>query len=617
MLPLISAGLCNFVLRRWPLLSAASSVGSAAVCFLVVLWGLATGAQVPAAWSWLSVPGLEIALEMRLDGLATLMLLVVTGVGLLVHVFSLGYMAEDSAKSRYYGGLSLFMFSMTGIVVSDNLAMIFVFWELVGVSSYLLIGHWYTRPSASAAANKAFLANRIGDIGFLLGIIGVYVMFNTLSISELKTVVPDFVESVAGQTQSNPQGHTVGQSTDELDLAGSGIGAVLTLIALGLFCGAVGKSAQFPLHVWLPDAMEGPTPVSALIHAATMVAAGVYLLARVFFLLEFSQDALAVIAWIGMITALLAALMATQQSDIKRVLAYSTLSQLGLMVMAVGVGDPKSAMFHLTTHAFFKALLFLGAGAVIHALHHEQDIWKMGGLSKKLPVVFVTFVIGTLALAGCPGLSGFFSKDAILAAAHERGEMVFFWLAALTAVLTAFYMSRLVIVVFFGHARDSHAEHPQAVGQVMLVPLVLLAIPSVISGYGEFFPKWLAGEHYEYHKHDLIVYVASIGAFIIGLAAAVALYLGKARDPLDIAVFREKFYFDEIYDRTVVRAADVLGALSSGVDAWVVRGFFVRLVTFTVAAFGHFCRFLVSGSVQSYVFFMTLGLIVILLLNLR
>ncbi len=616
--PLVSASLCALVLRRWGTACAGVSVGSAVLCFLVVLWGLASGAQAPAQWDWLSLPGLEIALEMRLDGLATLMLVVVTGIGLLVHVFSLGYMAEDDAKWRYFGGLSLFMFSMTGIVVSDNLGMIFVFWELVGVSSYLLIGHWFRKPAASAAANKAFLANRIGDVGFLLGIIGVYVVFNTLSISELKAILPEFTEKMGEQQtlvmESQKQEGVAEQF--KVSFPPVDVNFLFLLIALGLFCGAVGKSAQFPLHVWLPDAMEGPTPVSALIHAATMVAAGVYLLARVFFVLALSAEALVFIAWIGAGTAVLAALMATQQSDIKRVLAYSTLSQLGMMVMAVGVADPKSAMFHLTTHAFFKALLFLGAGAVIHALHHEQNIWKMGGLARKLPVVFITFLIGTLALAGCPGLSGFFSKDAIFAAAQERGEMVLFWLAAFTALLTAFYMVRLVIVVFLGEARDEHADHPHKLGWVMLGPLILLALPSLAAGYGELIPKWLAGDDYEYHKHDILVYVASIGAFVLGSAGAIVLYYGKIKEPLTVSLLRDRFYIDEFYDRTFVRGIDVTAALLSGVDRWLVRGAAVRSVTFLVAALGHFCRFLVSGSVQVYVFFMALGLLVLLLWNL-
>jgi NADH-quinone oxidoreductase subunit L len=601
-LPLASAGLCNLVLRRWPTVSAAVSVGSAALCFLVVLWGLWSGATAPEKWVWLKAGEFEIPLEFSLNSLSTLMLVVVTGVGLLVHVFSLGYMAEDEAKSRYYGGLSLFMFSMTGIVVSDNLAMIFVFWELVGVSSYLLIGHWYRRQAASAAANKAFLANRIGDVGFLLGIIGVYVTFGTLSLSELAGMAPRYLPLM----EAAGAAHTTAVP-----------GVLITLIALGLFCGAVGKSAQFPLHVWLPDAMEGPTPVSALIHAATMVAAGVYLLARVFFIISQSAEAMVVIAWVGAVTALLAALMATQQSDIKRILAYSTLSQLGLMVMAVGLSDPGAAMFHLTTHAFFKAMLFLGAGAVIHALHHEQDIWKMGGLAKKMPVVFGTFAVGTLALAGCPGLSGFFSKDAILSAAEVKGEWVLFWLTAVTSLLTAFYMTRLVVVAFLGEPRGEHAEHPHGVGWVMVLPLILLAVPSVVSGYGEVIPKWLAGEDYHYHKHAAIVYAAGIGAFVAGAVLSVLLYLGKSRESLSLSLLREKFYIDEIYDAVFVRSFDVLGMIASALDRWGVRGLGVKSVCFVAAAIGHAFRFLVSGSVQVYVFFMTLGLVILIFWSLK
>src|SRR5213075_998014 len=340
-----------------------------------------------------------------------------------------GYMRGDPGKSRYFASLSLFMFAMLGIVLANNFVMMFIFWELVGLCSYLLIGHWFERDSAADAAKKAFITNRIGDFGFMLGILMVW--------GATGSVVFDDIISQLWRVTSNP--------------------TFLAICVLLIFCGAVGKSAQFPLHVWLPDAMEGPTPIAALIHAATMVAAGVYMLVRVGFLVQASPVALAVIAWIGTITAVMAALIATQQDDIKRILAYSTLSQLGYMVMAVGLASNDAAMFHLFTHAFFKALLFLGAGSVIAMLHHEQNIWNMGGLSRKLPITFIAFTVGALALIGCPPFSGFFSKDAILALAYER-NMPIFAVGLLTAFLTAFYVVRLLVIVFFGKARSEIAR---------------------------------------------------------------------------------------------------------------------------------------------------------------
>src|SRR5687767_12444395 len=370
-LPLLSAAAIAFFTQRDRVLSARLSIGAVVVGFVlsvIVFFGFHNAvAPVEVAASWLAVGDLQVDFGLRLDRLSLLMLLIVTGVGGVIHIYSYGYMHEDPGFSRYYASLSLFTFSMLGIVLANNFVMMFVFWELVGVSSYLLIGFWYERPSAADAAKKAFITNRLGDFGFLLGIIMVWALLGTVRFDELQA---------------------------RLGAAPGALGAWATAAGLLIFCGAVGKSAQFPLHVWLPDAMEGPTPVSALIHAATMVAAGVYMLCRVAFL--FSVTALDVIAWVGGFTALLAAVIAVQQNDIKRILAYSTLSQLGYMVLAVAV-SPAAAMFHLVTHAFFKALLFLGAGSVIYALHHEQNIWKMGGLKKTMPITYWTFFIGTLA----------------------------------------------------------------------------------------------------------------------------------------------------------------------------------------------------------------------------
>src|SRR4051812_1447186 len=358
--PLISAVAILLFFRKAGETSATLSVAAVGFSFIgAVIAFLGPNTYEPSAVPFISLPGFQIPLGVVVDDLSKVMLLVVTGVGLLVHIYSTVYMENDAAKARFFGGLSLFMFSMLGIVLADNFVMMFIFWELVGVSSYLLIGHWFTRETAAAAANKAFITNRIGDFGFMIGILMVWAVTGAIGFDELHSR-----EALAKLVQ---------------------MPTYLSVAAICLFCGAVGKSAQFPLHVWLPDAMEGPTPVSALIHAATMVAAGVYMLARIFFIVGLSPNALQVIAWIGIITAVLAALMATQQDDIKRILAYSTLSQLGYMVAAIGLGAPNAAMFHLFTHAFFKALLFLGAGAVIYALHHEQNIWRMGGLWRRMP----------------------------------------------------------------------------------------------------------------------------------------------------------------------------------------------------------------------------------------
>src|SRR5687767_4705819 len=455
-LPLLSAAAIAFFTQRDRVLSARLSIGAVVVGFVlsvIVFFGFHNAvAPVEVAASWLAVGDLQVDFGLRLDRLSLLMLLIVTGVGGVIHIYSYGYMHEDPGFSRYYASLSLFTFSMLGIVLANNFVMMFVFWELVGVSSYLLIGFWYERPSAADAAKKAFITNRLGDFGFLLGIIMVWALLGTVRFDELQA---------------------------RLVTSPGALGVWGTIAGLLIFCGAVGKSAQFPLHVWLPDAMEGPTPVSALIHAATMVAAGVYMLCRVAFL--FSVQALDVIAWIGGFTALLAAVIAVQQNDIKRILAYSTLSQLGYMVMAVGVGGPSAAMFHLTTHAFFKALLFLGAGSVIHALHHEQDIWKMGALKKKMPVTFWTFLIGTLALAGVPPFSGFYSKDEILAAAYKHNGALFV-VATIVAALTAFYMFRLFFVAFLGAPKSEASDHAHESPKVMTLPLQFLAVLSVIGG---------------------------------------------------------------------------------------------------------------------------------------
>ena len=578
--PLIAAVLILVATRKNHGLSAVISTMSAFFGLAAALcaWSLP---EVHSAVQWIDFgKALQIPFGVKLDQLAKAMLLVVTGIGFLVHLYSTVYMEHDESKSRFFGHLSLFMFSMLGIVLADNFAMMFIFWELVGVSSYLLIGHWFTRDAAGKAANKAFIMNRLGDFGFMLGILMLWATAGTVTFDGL-------VENQVALAQ-NP----------------IFLGAAVLLI----FCGAIGKSAQFPLHTWLPDAMEGPTPVSALIHAATMVAAGVYMLARIAFLIEWSPFAGYVIAWIGAITSILAALMATQQDDIKRVLAYSTLSQLGYMVMAAGIapnveGGP--AMFHLFTHAFFKALLFLGAGAVIHALHHEQDIWKMGGLSKTMKITTATFALGTLALTGCPGLAGFFSKDAILLAAYEHNKLIF-GVALVTAFLTAFYMTRLFVVAFLGKARSEAAHHGHDCPRRMTWPLVILAFLSIFAAYGAV-PHWFGIKHGE---AGAFVPTLAILAFVAGTAVGWILYHGVEKDPVSLTLLRNKFYLDEIYGAIVAGTQDVLAFIAAGVDAIVLL--VVRAAGGVTLGLGYALRLFQVGNVQAYSFIFGLGVVALI-----
>src|SRR6184192_650623 len=452
--PLVSAAVITVFTLRWKTLSSAISVVAVLVSFTNSCLIFALSTSGAAEFTWIGIGGIfQVPFGLTLDPLSRTMVVLVSGVGAAIHIYSLGYMRNDEGKSRYFAALSLFMFAMLGIVLANNFIMLFMFWELVGFTSYVLIGHWFFRDAAADAGNKAFITTRIGDFGFMIGILMVWMATGSVVFTEITPRMPVLVSH---QT-------------------------FVTLAALLIFCGAVGKSAQFPLHVWLPDAMEGPTPISALIHAATMVAAGVYMLVRVAFVIQASQTALLVVAWIGAITAAMAALIATQQNDIKRILAYSTLSQLGYMIMAVGLASNEAAMFHLFTHAFFKALLFLGAGSIIVMLHHEQNIWKMGGLSRKLPVTFFTFTIGALALIGCPPFSGFFSKDAILALAYERNLPIFI-VGLSTAFLTAFYVVRLLVIVFFGDTRSEVARQSKESPLVMTGPLIVLAILAALGG---------------------------------------------------------------------------------------------------------------------------------------
>lgn len=608
-LPLAAAGLIALFTLRNQKASATLSIAAVVASFvLCVIFTAANGLGVSAGTSasWLAIGPLQADFGLKLDTLSLLMALVVTGVASAIHIYSWGYMHGDRGFSRYFAFLSLFTFSMLGIVFADNFLQLFIFWELVGVSSYLLIGYWYDKPSAADAGKKAFIVNRLGDFGFLIGILLLWAALGTLSFDQLQEAV----------RAGNP--------------AWTGIA---TLAGLLVFCGAVGKSAQFPLHVWLPDAMEGPTPVSALIHAATMVAAGVYMLCRVFFLLP--GPALEVIAWVGGFTALLAAVIAVQQNDIKRILAYSTLSQLGYMVMAVGLHGPTPAMFHLATHAFFKALLFLAAGSVIIGMHHEQDIWKMGALRAKMPVTWWTFLVGTLALAGVPPLSGFYSKDSILAQALHHGNYALFALASLVAVLTAFYMFRLFFVVFHSQSRSAEAQHAHESPAVITWPLRFLALFSVIGGLigiEHALAGWFSGHHEPQSFLSQLVYpfthapvpaLTGIAAAAVGFFLARSLYRQAPSDPLPTrlgvlaSVMRDRFYLDEIYAATVVRAHEFVAALSGWVERWLISGLLVRGTHGSTELIARALRLVQTGNLQTYAFLFAAGVAFVLWLALK
>ena len=604
--PLAAAAVIAFGLRRAP--GAATAVALLAAVLVAVgslVLALGPARDFTASVELLRLGTFGLSLGLKFDDLAALLLAIVGIVGLCVHVFSVGYMHEDPDRARYFGGLAIFMFSMLGIVFADSLLMLFIFWELVGFSSWLLINHHFQRTPAAEASKKAFIVNRVGDFGFLLGLVWCQAQFGTTQLDALAKAVDG--------------------------------GAVVTAgLPLLLFCGAVGKSAQLPLHVWLPDAMEGPTPVSALIHAATMVAAGIYLLCRIHFLMV--PAALEVILWTGTITALYAALCAVTQRDIKKVLAYSTLSQLGYMVAAFGLGSLKvahgdhhhliaagvgAAMFHLTTHAFFKALLFLWAGSVIHACHHEQDIFKMGGLARRLPVTFTTFTIGVLALIGMPGLAGFFSKDAILYLAWAKHPGVFAVLA-LTAVLTAFYMVRLWRITFLGAARGEGAEHAHEGGLALTGPLILLAVLSVIGGYGWFYSGLLGGRfdgvidsvvHPAGADHTVVL-ITSVAVLVAGALGAWLLYPAAGEDALARRapglfglLGGLQGSFDRAYGAYVAKVQQRLAMLLNFLEQIFLAGLIVRGLAGVVGLLGLGARALHVGNANAYAYWFLLGLL--------
>jgi NADH-quinone oxidoreductase subunit L len=541
-------------------------------------------------FEWIEVGSFRVAMSLLVDPLSALMMLVVTGVGGLIHVYSLGYMAKDTDRVRYFSYLNLFTFFMLLLVLGGNLPLMFVGWEGVGLCSYLLIGFWFRKKSASDAGNKAFIVNRVGDAGLILAMVLAFHAFGTLDNFELAE-------------------HARNLAYEPLAQAG-----VVTAICLLLFLGACGKSAQLPLHVWLPDAMEGPTPVSALIHAATMVTAGVYLVARMAPLFRLSEGAMLAVAWIGGITALMAATIALVQTDIKRVLAYSTVSQLGYMFLACGIGAFGVGVFHVFTHAFFKALLFLGSGSVIHAMSGEQDMRSMGGLRSKIPVTFWTFVVGTAAIAGIPWLAGYYSKDEILLNALVRERQPLFWLGLFTALLTAFYMSRLLFMTFFGRFRggDEAEHHVHESPWSMLAPLVILATGCFYVGrlpVNAFLapavrsPDELQLSHPDWFPYAVtgVALAGIVGAFLIYVVySGLSTRIHGALRPLSRAL-ENKYGFDIAYDgfasRVIVDGSRQ--ALWHGVDAAAIDAA-VNGTGRLVDALARSARTLQTGAVRAY-----------------
>ena len=588
-LPLAAAAIGAFTPRGGRKLAAGAAIAAMIAAFVVSCLALQTALAHPGTkhvfnFAWFDLGDSALRLGFLLDPLTAFMCTMVTFVGTLIFIFSTGYMKDDANFTRFFCFLSLFAGAMLGLLVANSLLLLFVCWELVGLASYLLIGFWFHKPSAAAAAKKAFITTRIGDLGFLLGLLWLQHAGGTLL----------FYDGGHGALEANVLNTLLGQSV-------CGGLALSTAIGLLLFCGAAGKSGQLPLHVWLPDAMEGPTPVSALIHAATMVAAGVFLIARIFPLMAADQvlkdvplHALTIVAFIGAITALMGAVIAVAQNDIKRILAFSTVSQLGYMMLAIGVGAWTAGIFHLLTHAFFKALLFLGAGSVIHAAHHEQDIRALGGLRGPMKITFATFAIGMMALAGVPFLfSGFWSKEAILHGAHAWDvSHLPFYAAIVAVVLTAFYNTRLMAEVFFGKARSHASEHAHENGPAMTVPLVILATFAITLGFlGTPAYPWLQamleGKH-AVHGHSLLegagLMVTSIVLVAVGLGAGWAIYGARprqstsARDPLEqrapglFAALGARLGFDELYAATAFRANDALAATADFLDRYVWDG---------------------------------------------
>jgi NADH-quinone oxidoreductase subunit L len=571
-------------------------------------------------FEWISVGSLQIPFSYQIDQLSLLMLLLITGVGFLIHIYSIGYMHHDENVGKFFSFLNLFVFSMLILVMGSNFVILFIGWEGVGLCSYLLIGFWNKHTNYNNAAKKAFIINRVGDLGFLLGIFLIYLTFNSVQYGE------------------------VFQKAHLSQFGNYGVG-VCTAITLLLFVGAMGKSAQLPLYTWLPDAMAGPTPVSALIHAATMVTAGIYLVLRANVLFTLAPQTLEVVGIIGLATALFAATIGLAQNDIKKVLAYSTVSQLGYMFLALGVMGYTSSFFHVLTHAFFKALLFLGAGSVIHAMSNEQDMRRMGGLRKALPITFLTMLIGCLAISGIPPFAGFFSKDEILSHVYEHSKVM--WAIGLfTSFLTAFYMFRLLFLTFFGEFRGTEEQrhHLHESPASMTLPLIVLAILSAVGGF--MGAPMFVGKHYlgDYlapiftysrqilpaafntepeHNTELMLMGISVLVAVIGIVVAYVMYVARAQRPAEDDAQRSapenlvyhKYYIDELYNGLIVKP---VMALSNGLYRFVENGVIDPIANgfgrVTLAG-GQLLRFVQTGSVETYLLLMVLGIVLILGLN--
>jgi NADH-quinone oxidoreductase subunit L len=575
-----------------------------------------TAAIIIPIFDWIKVGSLSIPFSFQIDQLSILMLLIITGIGSLIHIYSIGYMSHDAGFGKFFAYLNLFIFFMLLLVLGSNYIIMFIGWEGVGLCSYLLIGFWYSNGAFADAAKKAFIMNRIGDLGFLIGVFLIISTFGSATFGEIFTKAQNFS---AGDT-------------------------TLTLITILLFIGATGKSAQLPLFTWLPDAMAGPTPVSALIHAATMVTAGIYMIARSNILFTLSPITLSIIAVIGLATAIIAAIIALTQTDIKKVLAYSTVSQLGYMFLGLGVGAYTGAFFHVLTHAFFKALLFLGAGSVIHAMSNEQDMRNMGGLRKKLPVTFITMLLGTFAISGLPPFAGFFSKDEILAHVYEHNKILWI-IGVLGAMLTAFYMFRMMFLTFWGSFRGTSEQkhHLHESPLSMTIPLIILAVLSVIGGFIGV-PEVLGGQHWlaSYlapifemstakmqegaldHNTEYMLMGISVLGVVIAIFYATIRYVKKAHIPaLDgenqsalAKLSYNKFYFDEIYTTIIQKPLDALsGFLFKVVDKQGIDGIVNGLGSGSQEA-GKTFRLLQTGNVGFYIFAMVVGIIGVLIYSL-
>jgi NADH-quinone oxidoreductase subunit L len=604
------------------ILGVATSFVASCIVFRHVLDGETLNASV---YTWLSSGDARLEIGFLVDRLTALMMVVVTFVSLMVHIYTVGYMADDPGYQRFFSYIALFTFSMLMLVMANNFLQLFFGWEAVGLVSYLLIGFWYTRPSAIYANLKAFLVNRVGDFGFLLGVGLVLANFGTLDYAQVFSRAPQLASATIEIIPGWPW-------------------LLLSAICIGLFVGAMGKSAQFPLHVWLPDSMEGPTPISALIHAATMVTAGIFMVARMSPLFELSETALSLVLVIGGITAFFMALIAIVQYDIKRVVAYSTLSQLGYMAVALGASAYSAAIFHLMTHAFFKALLFLGAGSVIIALHHEQDMRKMGGLRRYMPITYWTILIGAVASAGVPGFAGFFSKDAIIEAVHlsKTPGAGFAWLmVTLCVFVTAFYTFRLVFYAFHGKERfDAHGHPPHESPAVITVPLVLLAIPSIAAGwligpvlFGGYFDGSIvvAPSHggmermaEEFHGVGrMMLHALTTAPFwlsIGGIALAWYLYIrrpelpGRVRERAGIltTILEEKYGFDWLYDWLAARFRGLGTGLWRWGDVTFIDGLAVNGTARLVGWVAGVVRWIQSGYIYDYAFSMIIGALLLL-----